>query len=434
MKRKLTTRLRITLQSVLCVFLALLLANPAAAVLSEATLDFYNINGIYYYNPSGVGNSFGCYSGDIVIAGTTPEEKVWSGLTSFMTPEQAAGTMGNMAHEGNYFNPVQHEVSQMNALWNTGFNIINDSSKAYGIGLIQWSFGRRTNLLQYIEKSAPHLIQYFTQPEIYSKGYSVNGKVLLSMVGDAVYDQLILIELEFLRDELQNNSSYRKLFEQQTVIEAADYFLERIEKPADPEASRAVRRADAEKYYNQLNGIALTPSAGTGCSSSGTLQELTLKYAWPTYHQASFVEMMPDYATAVQQQKASGKYAGGINYPGVDCGGFVTILMQNSGFEPNYNSGKGGTTTQEAWVKSHGWVLLNASEDTYIETNILQPGDVAFVTGHTFVYVGNIPGFDSNIASASLDERAPMAGRESLTYDKDRGEVVRWYRKGNVVE
>lgn len=47
MKRKLTTRLRITLQSVLCVFLALLLANPAAAVLSEATLDFYNINGIY---------------------------------------------------------------------------------------------------------------------------------------------------------------------------------------------------------------------------------------------------------------------------------------------------------------------------------------------------------------------------------------------------
>ena len=110
MKRKLTIRLRITLQSVLCVFLALLLANPAAAVLSEATLDFYNINGIYYYNPSGVGNSFGCYSGDIVIAGTTPEEKVWSGLTSFMTPEQAAGTMGNMAHEGNYFNPDRKSV------------------------------------------------------------------------------------------------------------------------------------------------------------------------------------------------------------------------------------------------------------------------------------------------------------------------------------
>lgn len=77
MKRKLTTRLRITLQSVLCVFLALLLANPAAAAIpSEATLDFYNINGIYYYNPSGIGGSTGmtCIGDNTNYAGA----QVWT--------------------------------------------------------------------------------------------------------------------------------------------------------------------------------------------------------------------------------------------------------------------------------------------------------------------------------------------------------------------
>ncbi len=80
-----------------------------------------------------------------------------------------------------------------------------------------------------------------------------------------------------------------------------------------------------------------------------------------------------------------------------------------------------------------GWTLLNAAPGVPVDTGVLRPGDVAFSagaypsSGHTFVYVGNIPGFDSVIASASLDERAPMAGSESLI--SDRGFAVRWYRK-----
>ena len=80
-------------------------------------------------------------------------------------------------------------------------------------------------------------------------------------------------------------------------------------------------------------------------------------------------------------------------------------------------------------MKAHNWTLLNKNSETAIDTSILQPGDVAFSKGHTFIYVGEINGFDSVIASASYGNstaRAPMAGTENLI--KGHGVYVRWYR------
>ena len=141
---------------------------------------------------------------------------------------------------------------------------------------------------------------------------------------------------------------------------------------------------------------------------------------------------MPAYANAVTQSISEGRYVGGsvAGVPGIDCGGFVTILVQNSGLEPNYNDTKGPTSAQENWVKTHGWKLLNTSPNTEIDTSILQPGDIAFTNAHTFIYVGEIPDFHSVIASASYADhgagRAPMAGMEDLVYGYN---IVRWYRK-----
>lgn len=172
-----------------------------------------------------------------------------------------------------------------------------------------------------------------------------------------------------------------------------------------------------------------------GCSVSGEFQSLVLSYAWPQYHEAPWHDRMPAYAEAVTRSISEGRYVGGsvAGVPGIDCGGFVTILVQNSGLEPEYNDGKGNTDTQEAWAKSHGWQLLNSASSIAVDTSILQPGDVAFSSGHTFIYVGEIPGFDSVIASASYSTigagRAPMAGREDLMHGN--GVTVRWYRKPN---
>ena len=566
----------------------------------NTTINFYNQNGIYYYNA--MGSNSRCYTGDINIAGSTAAQKIWSGLTSFMTPEQAAGVMGNMQHESNYFNPVQHEVSQMNAHPNK--DIVNDSSGSYGVGLIQWSGGRRTRMLQYIQSTDASLMTYFLTPSTYSVGYTINGDKFIELAGEDVFDRLVQLELEFLKEELNTYSSYSGIFQQNTVYDAAKFFLEHVEIPQNPTIEAHPERAtDAQAYYDALNGAVLSPSGSNGtntggssitiigdsitegsksqilsklpeadinsevgrqfttgieiaksmslrrvvvfalgtnnagltsaqvdeavsaigqdkniyfvtnygtadyynnnnllkeaiskysnvsvidwaksvssdpskyisgdgvhptaegrdlfanliynavtannltsdgCTVSGDLQSTVLRYAWPEYHPAPYTNRMPDYAEAVTRRISEGKYVGGSvdGVAGIDCGGFVTTLVQESGFAPEYNGYASNVPPQEKWVRENGWTLVNGDENTVVDTGQLQPGDVAFSgslasPGHTFIYVGDIDGFDSKIASASYSRngnayaRAPMAGTESLTMSD--GIPVRWYRKG----
>ena len=165
------------------------------------------------------------------------------------------------------------------------------------------------------------------------------------------------------------------------------------------------------------NGKTLYDECPNTDGGSGNIQEYILGYAWPQYHDPPYLDMTPKYEAAVNKRQSEGKYVGGESYPGRDCGGFVTTLMQESGYDPNYNSDKCGTDCQENYVKREGWELVT-------DTSKLQPGDVAFDVsgGHTWVYAGEIAGFDSVVASASLDTRAPMAGHEGV-------DGARWYHR-----
>ena len=160
--------------------------------------------------------------------------------------------------------------------------------------------------------------------------------------------------------------------------------------------------------------------------AGGNLADTTKAYAWPTYKGLT-IAATTAWQDASQKARSEGRYIGGIQHPGIDCGGFVTTLLVDSGFAPNYNyggklsAGAGATPTQRAWADAN-WE--NLGPGSKINVADLQPGDVAHLPGHTFVFVGNIDGFESNIASASLDERAPMAGKESLTAGN-----TTWYRQ-----
>lgn len=170
-------------------------------------------------------------------------------------------------------------------------------------------------------------------------------------------------------------------------------------------------------------------AAGATCGSgTGTLPDTVLSYAWPEYHPVPYVEKKPEYEAAVQAAKAKGLYIGGVSYPGVDCGGFVTRVMLDSGFEPNYNyggviaNGAGNVASGQApWLRAN-WQLIGQVHSS----SELKPGDVAIYKSlsHTYMYVGEIRGFGSTTASASLDERAPMAGKDDVTSDN-----IEWYRK-----
>ena len=417
---------------------ALAIITPVSAV-SDAVVDKMNSIESYYYNPEGKLKCIPNYQGDVTVAGGTAEEKIWSGLTSFLTPEQAAGIMGNFVSESG-LNPARHETSAINKYQN--FDLSSNPDIPYGIGIAQWSKSRRISVYNFIKSRAPELIKYLDDGQTYGR---LSGAEFVEKAGEEVANQLISLELEFMRDEI--NNTYSGFKNTTNVRDATEYFLVHFENPKNPNmVSHPNRLPQAEDIYNRLSGktieVHATTSGDPDCTNAsdittsgdaGSLQSLVMEYAWDTYHSAVFTDRKPAYAEAITRRLASGKYVGGsVNgVAGIDCGGFVTTLMQESGFAPDYNSGNGNTAIQETWVRTNGWQLLNANPGTPVDTSVLQPGDVAFTTGHTFVYVGNIPGFHSNIASASYGNesgRAPMAGHESLTKN-GKGETVRWYRK-----
>jgi N-acetylmuramoyl-L-alanine amidase len=192
----------------------------------------------------------------------------------------------------------------------------------------------------------------------------------------------------------------------------------------------------AESIVNSIKAAIPATPTGANCSQSanGNIMSTVINYAWPD-DRGYDVTMKPEYADAVKKAQSEGRYVGGVQYPGVDCGGFVTTAMIDSGFEPNYNeSGKGGATSvQLPWVQKN-WQEIGAVTNSAD----LRPGDVAFLVtsagvdaGHTYIWVGDQPNFHSNIASSALDKRAPMA---SKNYDRIgptayNGANIIWFRK-----
>ena len=240
--------------------------------------------------------------------------------------------------------------------------------------------------------------------------------------------------------------------EEADVGEGSPYVMNRYDARRDPNSSQMDSnwpgRFVADGVYDEnskmsdFGGFVLYEALGGGSgdddnicggpTTNGDIAEYVLKYAWPEYHPAVFLDVMPDYKEAYLRRKSEGKYVGSLaTY--ADCGGFVTTLLQESGFDPNYGDG-GNTYFQERYViNSPDWELVNPSYSTPIsDESKLSPGDVAFSNcgstplncSHTYVYVGEIAGFSSHIASASWDERTPMAGTESIV-----GYGVNWYHK-----
>ncbi|NLA43307.1 SGNH/GDSL hydrolase family protein [Candidatus Saccharibacteria bacterium] len=165
----------------------------------------------------------------------------------------------------------------------------------------------------------------------------------------------------------------------------------------------------------------------TDCNTTGfaggNFNETLKHYAWSEWKGLD-TKPRQEYKDAFTKAKSNGLYIGGLKHPGIDCGGFVTLLVRDSGFDKDYNyGGKGGpTSSQQKWA-SENWETLGSSAS--IDPASLQPGDVAINNGHTFIFVGDVPGFEANIASASLDERAPMADPQQ----KATQPGFTWFRK-----
>jgi beta-lactamase class A len=186
----------------------------------------------------------------------------------------------------------------------------------------------------------------------------------------------------------------------------------------------------AKAAHSAISGMSGASGSCEG-AITGDLSATVRAYAWPDYHSAPYLKRKPAYASAVEKAKDEGKYIGGTvgGVAGIDCGGFVTRVLQDSGFDTDYNNtsaGKGNTWGgQIPYLKNSGkWKKV-----TIKSTSDLEPGDVAINHTHTFLYVGQVTGFNEIFASASYSTsgngRSPMAGQG----DAMQPGKYEWYRK-----
>jgi N-acetylmuramoyl-L-alanine amidase len=201
--------------------------------------------------------------------------------------------------------------------------------------------------------------------------------------------------------------------------------------------------AGVEKIVPLAGGATATPAAAAATTSAqgnsscagssavlGNAVQTAINYAWPDYHQAPYLAFKPSYRAAIDKAIANHEYVGGGANPGVDCGGFVTRVMRDSGADPNYNDANSNTDAQKAYMDRHPEKYQNLG--TQAGTTNLQPGDIAINDEHTYIYVGNQPGFNGNSASSSFSTtgrswRTPMAS-PAYGFSGDSTNPFTWYR------
>lgn len=409
------------------------------SAIDDRLRQFYSTNDITTFDPND------CVlaeydKGGVLLKGDTIIEKILNFFMSQpngLTLAQAAGIVGNMAQESPHGVDEKTGVNSPEPAIEQGGAIVGDDYKpknGVGFGLVQWTWtSRQQPLVDLVSENGP-------------------------MKGRKITD--LEVQLTYVWQEL--NGSYSKTLEAlknatrpteaAIIVHGPPY--PGYEASADsPDKVRDVRGGNAEKVFSRYKdapdlsqsdgnkglmastptGAAAVKSKTPACDESftgGNFNETLLNYAWPTY-KGNVIEATEGYKTAVQRAIADSRYRGGTVYPGIDCGGFVTLLVVDSGFEPGYNyesmlaKGAGNTTQQKAWLDKH-WYHLTKEE--VADANNRTQGDVAINGTHTYIYVGTElkeqEKFDSEIASASWDERAPMAGTEGVTDSN-----FEWYSK-----
>ena len=404
------------IKKILLFLSAILIISSSISLPANAVLDqkFFVGNDIWAYDDECKNSVAGAEY--VQLAGDNNEEKI---LNFFMrkglTLAQASGIIGNMYRESGLKSNIREGLVEV------GDDYIPENT--VGFGLVQWSFTpRQKPLMDYMKSMGVPITDLsgqlgFVWEELNGKWLSTLNK--LRATDDPVEAAVIVHDgYEVSADSKSNVINLRGGKAQEVYDKYKD--------------APALAGATADETFNNPGGFMKNASfhkdkSSNNCKGStfsgGDFEQTLKHYAW-TEWKGMTTEATEDYKTAIKNAQSEGLYVGGTNHPGIDCGGFVTLLIRDSGYDKGYNfDGKGGSTTkQENWLRSN-WESLGSSSS--IDASSLQPGDVAINGAHTFIYVGEIEGFGAKIASSSLDERAPMAD----TQQSPNQPGFNWYRK-----
>lgn len=342
------------------------------------------------------------------LIGSKNDEKAFNYFKSKgLSDIQTAGILGNMAIESG-FDPenVQNGTSEAEKYGERTKNPAPLMSA--GWGLIQWTPGSKIIPAAKAAKLSDRPIHELATQ--------------LDLVWAHLHNDPPITKGSFSVPE------YKKIND---IEKAVNYFEDKIEGAGTP--NYVDRYTAARLALETYGGSGSTSPASSATSSTidscdsvgdgataGNAVQTAINYAWSDYRAKGTegaLTLKPSYKKAVDTALAKGEYVGGIKYDGVDCGGFVTLTMKNSGVDPQYGGG-GNTDAQLSYLETSGKYreIKNPTSADMV------PGAIAIRSGHTYMYVGDNPGFETKIASASLDSRAPMAGKE-LAADRS----YRWF-------
>ena len=129
------------LKSVSLIIIAIIFAFSIPADVWAKDEQFYSDNIPPFYDPDAVDCSA---TSSTTLSGKDNREKIYNFLIqNGLNGKQASGVLGNLQAESG-FSPLRHEDSA-------------GSFERGGYGIAQWTGGRRTALIAYIDSKAPEL-------------------------------------------------------------------------------------------------------------------------------------------------------------------------------------------------------------------------------------------------------------------------------------
>ena len=173
------------------------------------------------------------------IYGSTLQEKVWFALKNLgYSDEAVAGAMGNIHHESKSFSPSAVE-----------------EGSGEGIGLCQWSYGRKDNLKKYAESKGVDWKDEDTQIEFLITEISGSGPAN----GYASYN--FMAAHGYSANSWKNSTS---------IEDATKSFARTFERPTNDAYNKSInsRIEWAKKYYEQFHGKNML-SGGASLAESG---------------------------------------------------------------------------------------------------------------------------------------------------------------------
>ena len=364
---------------------------------NEATLRSY---GLVRYDPAFIecgGVATGNTTTTVKITESPTLKAIFTGLIAGgMNSVQAAAVMGNMYQESK-FNSDAHE---------TGNDI--------GYGLVQWSFGRRTNY----------------------EAYAVGKKVAASDIATQI--EYIFVEYNASYKSQLTGTDFEKSVD---IAKATESWMRIYEAPAltpesDPAALNTVRIPAATQLYELYKSLgpaaALDSVSSSNCANgvvAGSIVKTALGLALQSpaksydYPENNPTQDGTDEKTARDTYRVAKKqYNPTVAWS--DCGGFIATVMVASGVDKNYPLVS--VSAQIAYVTAHPEKYTIITSPTASD---LQAGDILLSNsaGHTTLYIGatTIENVVYTDVDASLGQRVPsVRGSENHDWMLKNGAII----------